>query len=208
MAMPQNTSSTSSAPQQTPSSAQDQLFEKISGLVAPAGFECVQIEIVNQRQKVLRVFIDRTDGKAVGIEDCVSVTRLLDEPLEASAEINEVFRGGAYELEVSSPGVDRPLRRAQDFQRFAGREARIHTFRPLNALEAGNEAYIAKNPRQKNFLGVIEGVHEKKTEEPGTVRIMLQIGADHVGIPLRLIAKANLEPKFDFDKSEDRSTEE
>mgnify|MGYP001577687889 CR=1 FL=1 len=179
--------------------AVDRLFNFISGLLSPTGCECVQIEVLSSRQKILRVFIDRTDGAPVGVEDCVAVTRLLDEPLETAVEIKEVFKDAPYDLEVSSPGVDRPLRRVKDFARYQGKETRIHTFRPLTVEEAGNADYVAKNPRQKNFLGAIAGI---QGEEPGSTLVELQIGAVKVGIPLRLISKANLEPKFDFDRSE------
>lgn len=197
MTTTQPTQQKNQTPENFGSSAQDRLYERISQILAQSttGCECVQIEVLNQRHKILRVFIDRTDGVAVGVEDCVAVTRLLDEPLEKTEELEEIFKSAPYELEVSSPGVDRPLRKGQDFARFQGKETRIHTFRPLTPEEAGNPDYVAKNPRQKNFLGAIAGV---QGNEPGTTLVELQIGKEKVGIPLRLISKANLEPSFDF----------
>jgi ribosome maturation factor RimP len=110
--------------------------------------------------------------------------------------------------------VDRPLRRAKDFERFKDRQVRIHTYRPLSAEEIQNEAYLAKNPRQKNFLGVLKGFKAD--------RIALQLGNEilvkkgkkekkldagalaglEISIPLSLVSKANLEPVFDFSDAE------
>jgi ribosome maturation factor RimP len=167
---------------------------------------------------VLRVFIDFADhdeDKTIGIQDCVVVTKALDEPLDQNAEIDALFKG-AYELEVSSPGVDRPLRTENDFQRFSGRDVRLHVFRPLNAEEIENEKYQTKNPKQKNFIGQLKGIRggkvllavhpsgsalntgkavaKKKASSPATNSV------EEILIPLPLISKANLEPQFDFDR--------
>ena len=95
-------------------------------LVAPLGYEIVTIELLTHKQKTLRIFIDfaetpKADAKGeiplIGIEDCVKVARALDEPLDLIPEVETAFQS-TYELEVSSPGVDRPLRQAKDFERF------------------------------------------------------------------------------------------
>lgn len=179
--------------------AQDRLFHRVASELEQLGYECVQIEILNQRQKVLRIFVDRPQNVGVSIEDCVKVTKALDAPLEASSEILEIFGTAPYELEVSSPGVDRPLRLSKDYRKFSGREVKLSTFRPLNAEEMENASYQERNPRQKNFLGVLK---DTQGDEPESARIALEISGETVWIPLRLIAKANLEPKFDFDAQE------
>ena len=202
---------------------QDRLLIRINELIAPMGYEIVYLEVQNHRQKILRLFIDRLgsvensqDGKGgIGIEDCVKVTKALDEPLDQVAEIDEAF-SGPYELEVSSPGVDRPLRQAKDFARFSGREVRIHVFRPLTQDEIGNGEYQARNPKQKNFLGTLKGLDRDRvllTLSPGdgteksskkkTKKPDLKNRVDEIKIPLPLISKANLEPRFDFDSEED-----
>lgn len=201
-----------------------QLIERIAPLVEPLGYEIVHLEVQIGRGRTLRLFIDRLNSDTrIGIEDCVKVTKALDEPLETLPELEEVFNGAPYELEVSSPGVDRPLRTARDFERFAGREARIHVYRPLTAEELGNSAYAAKNPKQKNFIGTLRGFREervllvvepsgsvakergksgkKKSEKTGNGKD-LPVGsgtksAEEVSIPLPLISKANLEPSFE-----------
>ncbi len=202
----------------------DRLIGAINPLIESLGYEVVYLEILTHRQKTLRLFIDfrvSTADKTIGIEDCVRVTKALDEPLDQVPLIEEIFHG-AYELEVSSPGVDRPLRQAKDFSRFTGREVRIHTFRPLKPEEIGNPSYYEKNPRQKNFYGTLSGFDQdrvrlaisagpaasrgksgkksKTTKENGAKSLPEQSGAE-ISIPLPLISKANLEPKFDFDSS-------
>ena len=196
------------------------------------GYDVVHVEVQNHKPRTLRVFIDFAEqtpeldntDRAIGIEDCVKVTRALEEPLEKLPEVESIFHG-TYELEVSSPGVDRPLRTARDFTRFAGREARIHTFRPLTAEESGNASYQERNPKQKNYFGTILGMNE--TAERVRFEIALEgsaagkagavkgkkpakkehkkskadsvASAEIVTIPLLLISKANLEPRYEFD---------
>ena len=100
----------------------------------------------------------RDSARTIGIEDCVKVTRALDEALDQIPEIEGIFHG-AYELEVSSPGVDRPLRRKKDFERFAGKLVRLHTFRALSEEEIGNREYFSRNSKQKNFVGELKGMN-------------------------------------------------
>ncbi len=189
----------------------------IEPMISPLGYEVVYLEVQNQRQKILRIFIDRLENNSaesgIGIEDCVKVTRALDEPLEGNAEIEGVFKG-PYELEVSSPGVDRPLRTERDFTRFIGRQARVHTFRPLNAEEAGNAEYQAKNSKQKNFLGTIVGIDGEPNNRSVALTIARELSkkelreakrlkqtppaGERVTVPIELISKAHLEPVFDF----------
>ncbi len=209
---------------------QAKIIALVTPLIAPLGYEVVQAEVHTHRQKTLRLFIDHAGSTAtegtIGIEDCVKVTRALEEPLDSLTEIEAIFRG-AYELEVSSPGADRPLRTEKDFTRFQGRRIRVHTFRPLTAAELGNDAHLQKNPKQKNFLGVLKGL-----AADGRVQLALQADAQEqkkskakpkgkkakdlspagndgettnsveevVMIPLPLISKANLEPVFEFDE--------
>jgi ribosome maturation factor RimP len=175
------------------------LIQKISELIAPIGYEVVHLEVQTQRNRVLRLFIDFTqapDGKAVGIEDCANVSRHLDEPLDQMPELEALFGGAPYELEVSSPGVDRPLRTLRDYERFAGKTIRVHVFRPLTAEELSNAEFQSKNPKQKNFVGTL-----KSLEGQEKIRMDLDPASGPKGvvtIPLSLVSKANLEPKFDL----------
>ena len=123
---------------------------------------------------VLRVFVDRPGG--VTIDHCQELSRTIEPLLDV-----EDFIEPAYNLEVSSPGVDRPLRKAADFERFAGQRAHVKTFAPVDA-PAG--------PR-KNWTGTLRGFAD------GAVLIEVD-GAVH-RIPHDKIAKAHLEYDFEAD---------
>jgi ribosome maturation factor RimP len=201
----------------------DQLIQLISPWVVPLGYQVIYIEMQTHRQKVLRLYIDflePADEKTIGIHDCVKVSKALDERLDQDPAIVALLPS-SYELEVSSPGVDRPLRTAQDFQRFAGREVRINVFRPVTQEELGNADYQNKNPKQKNFLGTLVGLKEDKVvlavagkgshkaDKKSKVSKKTELTTNSVEgnfltIPLPLISKANLEPHFDFERSDER----
>lgn len=160
------------------------VLEVIAQTIAPLGYEVVHLELQTHRNKILRLFIDRLEGtSAIGVEDCAKVSRALDEPLEVFPELDALFHGASYELEVSSPGVDRPLRTRKDFGRFEGSEARIHTFRPLTGEETGNATYTAKNPKQKNFLGRLSGLDGEGEETRVRVALSTNDGADRKSAP-------------------------
>jgi ribosome maturation factor RimP len=202
------------------------LIQLISPMVESLGYRVISLEVQSHRQKTLRIFIDYLDEsseKTIGIEDCVKVSQTLDEPLDQLTEITALFPGG-YELEVSSPGVDRPLRLASDFERFAGREIRVHVYRPLTQEEIENPVYQEKNSKQKNFLGTLVGFqkgkvvlltssqtgkevqkHGKKSKvKKNTPLTTNSVEGNTITIPLPLISKANLEPHFNFEESDER----
>ncbi|MBY0470736.1 ribosome maturation factor RimP [bacterium] len=189
--------------------SKDILTQAVSSVLEALGYELVQMECQVQRQKLLRIFIDRTDGQAVGMEDCVKVTKSLEIPLDQIPEVDQVFKG-AYELEVSSPGVFRPLNAPKDYKRFTGSRVRVHLFRPLTAEEGDNADYVQKNPKQKNFVGKIRQLEDERLvleilpEGPAPTgrkakAVASSARSPEVKIPLSLISKANLEPSFDSD---------
>ena len=140
----------------------DQLIELISRWIAPLGYRVIHLELQSHRQKVLRIYIDFLEAsadKTIGIEDCVKVTKALDEPLENSPEVGNLLPS-TYELEVSSTGINRALRSEKDFEQFTEQRIRIHTFRSLSCEELNNEPYFAVNPKQKNFIGVLKGIRQ------------------------------------------------
>jgi ribosome maturation factor RimP len=164
-----------------PSIVQDAVADRTRNLLEPVlerdGYELV--EVVWQREGgswVLRLFIDKPSG--VGIDDCQAVSRLAETLLDV-----EDFIEPAYNLEVSSPGVDRPLRRPGDFQRFAGQRARVKAFGPVESA--------AGVPPRKQWSGVLRGFRE------GAVEIEVD-GRLH-RVPLDRVAKANLEYDFEAD---------
>lgn len=124
-------------------------------LVAALGMELVETQFRLEGQRwVLRFFIDRAGG--VTVDDCAAVSRRLDDWLEEAALIRH-----AYTLEVSSPGLERPLRKPEDFVRFAGRRVRLRLHRDegqgktltgtLLGLENGEIALLMDN---KEKLGL------------------------------------------------------
>ena len=163
-----STAAMTSAPEQSSQNAiegsrhsgtpQDRLTHFLEETLEQGGYELVAIEVINHREKALRVFIDHLDESkgGIGIEDCIRANELLDQPLEIEPSVNEVFKG-AYELEVSSPGIQRPLRKSSDFTKFMGKMSRFHTYRPLSADESQASAHVEKNPKQKNFFGILRG---------------------------------------------------
>jgi ribosome maturation factor RimP len=143
-------------------------------LLAANGMELVDLEYKREgRDMVLRLFIDRDGG--VTLDDCSAVSRELSEILDVEDVIP-----GHYTLEVSSPGLDRPLKKVADYDRFRGRLVKLRTFEPFED-DAGN--------RRKTFLGKLLGL------EDGVVRLQLTEGQS-AAIPLEKVAKANLEFEF------------
>lgn len=135
-------------------------------LVEAEGLELVGVEFQRERRGwVLRLYIDKEGG--VTLADCEGVSHQLGDLLDV-----EDLIGHPYTLEVSSPGLDRPLTKEEDFIRFAGRLARVTTVRPLEG--------------RRRFLGRLKGVREGQIlleKEDGSV----------VAIPWGAIAKARLE---------------
>ena len=97
--------------------------------LAEQGYELVELEFAGtggSGARVLRMFIDKADG-GVTHEDCVAATQVVNPLLDV-----EDFVPGEYMLEVSSPGLDRPVRKPEDFVRFSGEEVRLTTHLPLD----------------------------------------------------------------------------
>ena len=142
------------------------------------GFELVDVEWAREGHAwVLRVFVDRPGG--VTIDHCQELSRTLETILDV-----EDFIEPAYSLEVSSPGVNRPLRKPEHFQKFAGERVHVKAFGPIEGSAPGQA------PR-KNWTGVLRGFAD------GMVEVDVD-GTLH-RIPLEKIAKANIESDFDAD---------
>lgn len=144
--------------------------------VVQLGFELVDLEVSN-RGKLLRVFIDKLNPKnakdSINIDDCVLVSNQLGNVLTVEHEI-EYDR-----LEVSSPGIDRVLKKEQDFVRFIGERAQIKLRVPV---------VLANKESRKNFIGIVRGLEDG----------LLQLECDGVmeQLPLSNIDKARLHPQF------------
>ena len=155
--------------------AQMTVAERVTALAEPLlaslGLELVELEYKRfGRSMVLRLFIDRPGG--VTLDDCASVSRELSQVLDVEDFIREF-----YTLEVSSPGLDRPLKKESDYLRYTGRLVKLRTFELLPD-DAGN--------MRKTFVGILLGLDD------GMVRLTLQEGQS-ASLPLGKIAKANLE---------------
>lgn len=151
------------------------LVERIKEIALPLldslGIELVELEYRKEGHgMVLRLFIDKPGG--IMLDDCAAVSRELSELLDVEEVID-----GYYNLEVSSPGLNRPLTKAADYERYVGRLVKIRTFEML-ADAAGN--------RRKTFLGELLGLSD------GIVSLKLVEG-QAAAVPLDKIAKANLE---------------
>lgn len=133
--------------------------------LSESGYELVEVEFGQHGGRgVLRVYVDRRPG-GVTIDDCVAVSQLLGPILDATDLV-----GGSYTLEVSSPGFERPVRKAEDFARFAGETIAVKT-------------RMAVDGRRK-FKGILKGIAE------GDVAVECD-GTVHV-IALTNVQKANL----------------
>ena len=139
------------------------LSEIVERLVSGMGFECVEFQQSN-RGRSLRVFIDKPGG--VTVDDCAGVSR----------QLTRLFavEGAEYDrLEVSSPGLDRPLRRPADFRRFAGERVEIR----MRERDAGG---------RRRFVGVLL----KCDESVATV----EVDGETVALPLAGMDRAKLAP--------------
>lgn len=130
---------------------------------------------------VLRVIIDRPDPgrveapeESVGIADCQRVSQDLSALLDVEDEFGEADLADKYTLEVSSPGLDRPLRHAADYRRFAGRLAKVVTTEPIG--------------RQTAFAGRITAVEDDA--------VLLEEGRKMHRVPLAKIKRAHLDVEF------------
>lgn len=101
-----------------------QLEPIIAPAVEAAGFRLVRLRLTGGARKTLQVMAERADGR-MNVEDCAALSRALSDHLEREDPIE-----GDYVLEVSSPGIDRPLTRPVDFARWAGHEAKIELHAP------------------------------------------------------------------------------
>lgn len=145
----------------------DRLTRLIEPVVVGMGYELVGIEF-DSHQRILRVYIDSEAG--IVIDDCSKVSHQLSGVLDVEDPIP-----GNYQLEISSPGMDRPLFTPAHFERFKGDLVRLQLLRPL----AGRRKFKAR------LLG-LEGEN-----------VLLQDGETMFEIPFDLIDKARLVPEFE-----------
>ena len=150
----------------------DRLLQELQKVIDPIlrsqGVELVDLEY--QREScgwVLRIYIDREEG--INVENCADLSRELGSILEVRDLIPDF-----YTLEVSSPGLTRPLKRPEDYNKYRNRLVKIKTFAPIEG--------------RKNFKGILQSLEDEN--------VYIQVEGRILEIPLRGIAKANLEVEF------------
>ena len=115
-----------------------QVWALAEPLCESEGLELIQVEYQRESNgRILRLYVDKPDG--IIIDDCIAVSRQMGDILDVHLE-----DAGPYSLEVTSPGLERPLARKQDFAKFKGSRVKIKTYQPLNG--------------RKNFKGVLLGI--------------------------------------------------
>jgi ribosome maturation factor RimP len=129
------------------------------------GYRLVRVAITSGRRATLQVMAERADDRPMTVDDCVQISHSLSAILDV---VDPIASG--YMLEVSSPGIDRPLVRPDDYDRFSGFEARVELSRPLDG--------------RKRFRGRLLGTSE------GKVRLAVETGV--VELPLNDVARAKL----------------
>jgi len=143
--------------------------QELQDLLAPSlaslGYELVQLRLLSGSRPTLQILAEPVNGGSMNVDDCTAVSRHVSAVLDVEDPI-----AGAYDLEVGSPGIDRPLVKAADYERFKGEEAKIETAAPLNG--------------RKRFRGILEGI------EGADVRI--KVDDQSYSIPLGAIQAAKL----------------
>lgn len=150
------------------------LAARVAAIVEPAiaglGFDLVRVKISGQDGCTVQIMAERPDG-TMGVDDCEAVSRAISPLLDVEDPVP-----GEYRLEISSPGIDRPLVRPRDFSRWAGHEMRVEMATPANG--------------RKRFRGICEG------EAEGTARLRLPDAPEGVdplvALPIRDMQEARL----------------
>ena len=151
---------------------QDRLQELLEPVITDLGYELVLLDFAPQSgSALLRLFIDSADG--VTLDDCARVSREVAATMDVSDPISS-----PYQLEVSSPGFDRPLTKPAHFERFGGQEVRIQLLSPVNG--------------RKRFSGVITGATDD------AVTLTTELG--DVELRYATIERARLIPDFEKGK--------
>ena len=149
------------------SGPETRVAELIEPVLAGLGFELVRVKLSGgaaQRSQTLQIMAERPDG-SMTVDDCAEISRAVS----ALMDVEDPIRGD-YVLEVSSPGIDRPLVRLRDFEKYAGFVAKFETREPVDG--------------RRRFRGILRGV------EDGTVVLEAEEGSH--GIAFDLIEKAKL----------------
>jgi ribosome maturation factor RimP len=155
------------------------VVERVKSLAEPVvereGYELIEVELGSDRgRSVLRLYIDTIDSKGAGgvtVEDCSHVSRIVGDLLD----VEEVVEG-AFTLEVSSPGIFRPLTKPVHFDRAVGERVKVKTFE--------------KHDERRVFTGVLRAHADGQ--------LVMDVDGREYRLSLKDVAKANLEPALEF----------
>ncbi|MCX2561448.1 ribosome maturation factor RimP [Acetobacter farinalis] len=146
------------------------LEARLVALVAPTledlGYEIVRIAVLGRESPTVQIMADRADGSLISVDDCERISHAVGAVLDVEDPIP-----GAWTLEVSSAGIDRPLTRAKDWNRFAGHQAKAEVLVPVDG--------------RRRFSGIVLGADD------GVARLRLDDGTE-VALPLEEIRRARL----------------
>ncbi len=142
---------------------------EIEAMIAPSlqamGYEVVRVTFTGGRRPTLQIMAERRDEAAMTVDDCATISHSVSALLDVADPI-----ASSYNLEISSPGIDRPLVRRGDYERFAGFEAKIELQRPVDG--------------KRRFRGRLLGLADDQ--------VKLAVGAETVLLPLTAITRAKL----------------
>ena len=149
----------------------DSLHAKFDDIVNPMGYAIVRVQINGMVRKTLQVMIERLEDQAITVDDCAIVSRTLSVHLNVDDPIS-----GHYVLEISSPGLERPLVQPKDYKRFQGREIVVKIILPV-----GN---------RKVFQGILEAATDDGVSL--SLKHPLDSGSDRIDIRYGEIRQAHL----------------
>lgn len=150
----------------------DRVRRAVNGVVAREGFELLDVELaIDRGQNILRIYIDTvppgTKERGVTVEHCQHVSRVVGDLLDVEDIIDS-----EYNLEVSSPGIFRPLTKPEHFERAKGERIKVKTYEKMDG--------------RKVFTGILKNKSEGE--------LVIEIDGKDFLVPVQNIAKANLEP--------------
>ena len=154
----------------TPDAPHTSLEARLAAIVTPTlesmGYELVRVAVLGKDRPTVQVMADRADGAQINVADCEAISHALGAVLDVEDPLP-----GAWSLEVSSAGIDRPLTRPKDWNRYAGHLARAETTTPIDG--------------RRRFSGIVLGADDVEA------RIRLDDGTE-AALPLTAIRRAKL----------------
>ncbi|MCQ2741430.1 MAG: ribosome maturation factor RimP [Alphaproteobacteria bacterium] len=142
------------------------VYELVEPIAEKMGFDLVRVMTIGAQNPTLQIMIERKDRKNLVVDDCAAFSRAISDLLDEKDPID-----GEYSLEVSSPGIDRPLTKLEHFARFVGYEAKIETDEPIE--------------KRKRFKGKIVNI-----DKDNVIQFLME--DNEYQIPFDAVSKAKL----------------